>query len=371
MVKHNKQLSDLVIFTPNIDHGGVEKNLFLLTNFLSKRFRNISLITFNPSDKKYFDKKINLITPNIFFNFKNRLFKNFLCTILLAKTVLSRKKTLILSFNSNLYATLLAKVFRSKIIIRINASHELWAKNFFKKKIFEFFLKLPDEVIVNSNDLKKEIDKKFQIKSKCILNPFDKKKVSREKKNNLKLFKVSKKIFKILFMGRLVDQKDPFTFLECIKLLSEKFKFKALIVGSGYMKKNILRFIKENSLEKKINQVDFTSKGIQYLNQCDLFVLTSKFEGLPNVLLEAQFLKKYIISSNCPTGPREILLDGRAGDLIKKNNPELFSKKIINYYLNRKKKIYKRKIQLGFKNLHRYDFKTNCEKYLSLIKKLS
>ena len=47
-----------------------------------------------------------------------------------------------------------------------------------------------------------------------------------------------------------------------------------------------------------------------------MVVLTSKFEGLPNILLEAQFLRKYIISTNCPTGPKEILLNSKAGDLI-------------------------------------------------------
>lgn len=369
--KPKYQLSDLVIFTPNIDHGGVEKNLFLLTNFLSKKITNISLVTFNSSDKKYFDKKINFIAQNIFKNYKNRIFKNLVCTILLIKIVLSGKKILILSFNSNLYATLLAKIFRKKIIVRINASHKLWATNFLKKKIFKFFLKLPDEVIVNSVDLKKEINEEFKIKSRCILNPFNKKEILKLKKNNLKLFNVDKKFFKILFLGRLVDQKDPFTFLKALKRIPKKFAIKALIIGSGYMKKNILNYIKENSLEKRINQIDFTPKAIQYLNQCDLFVLTSKFEGLPNVLLEAQFLKKYIISSNCPTGPREILLGGRAGDLININKPEIFSKKIINYYLNKKRNIYKRKIQLGFENLYRYDFKTNCEKYFSLINKLS
>ena len=56
---------------------------------------------------------------------------------------------------------------------------------------------------------------------------------------------------------------------------------------------------------------------MQYLNQCDLLVLTSKYEGLPNVLLEAQYLKKYIISTDCKTGPREILNNGKYGDLFK------------------------------------------------------
>ena len=82
---------------------------------------------------------------------------------------------------------------------------------------------------------------------------------------------------------------------------------------------------------------------MQYLNQCNLLVLSSKYEGLPNVLLEAQFLKKYIISTNCPTGPREILLGGKAGDLIKVNNSKNLKKKIIEYYKNKKRKFYKKK----------------------------
>ncbi len=371
MKNQKYNLSELIIFTPNIDHGGVEKNLFLLTNFLSKKFSKISLITFNSSDKKYFNKKVKFITPKIFYDIKNRLIKNLICSMILMKMVFFGKKKLIFSFNSNLYATILAKIFGAKIIIRINASHKLWAKNFIKKKIFKIFFKLPNKIIVNSIDLKKEIDKEFKIKSKCILNPLNKKKILKIKKNNKKLFGVNQKTLKILFLGRLVDQKDPFTFIKSIKKLPKELDFKALMIGSGYMKKKILKYIKKNSLQKKLNQIDFTPKAVQYLNQCDLFVLTSKFEGLPNVLLEAQFLKKYIISSDCPTGPREILLGGKAGDLIKMKNSKLLSQRIINYYFNRKKNDYNKKIQLGFKRLNRYDFKTNCEKYFNLIKELS
>jgi glycosyltransferase involved in cell wall biosynthesis len=47
------------------------------------------------------------------------------------------------------------------------------------------------------------------------------------------------------------------------------------------------------------------------IDQSDIFVLSSRFEGLPNVLLEAASLKKFIISTNCPTGPKEILLNGK------------------------------------------------------------
>ena len=53
------------------------------------------------------------------------------------------------------------------------------------------------------------------------------------------------------------------------------------------------------------------------IKKADLFVLSSKYEGLPNVLLEAATLKKFIISSNCPTGPKEILMNGKGGFILK------------------------------------------------------
>lgn len=370
-IKKKKFFSKLIIFTPNIENGGVEKNLFLLSNYLNKKISDITIVTFNSLDRKFFPKNINFVALKNVFNIKNRIFKNLICTILLIKIILLNRKIIILSFNSNLYATLLAKIFKIKIIVRINTSHKKWATNFIKKKIFKFFLKIPDVVIVNSNDLKKEIDMQFKINSTCIFNPLNKNEIIKIKKNNTNLFGGNKKTLKILFLGRLVDQKDPLTFVRSVAKIPENINYRAIIVGSGFLKKKILKYIKKKSLDKKLHQIDFTQKAMQYLSQCDLLILTSKFEGLPNVLLEAQFLKKYIISTNCPTGPREILLNGKAGELIETNNSKKLSEKIINFYYNKNKSIYKKRIDLGFKNLNRFDFQKNCKKYFNLIKNLS
>lgn len=367
-LKNNRK--KLIIFSPSIDHGGVEKNLFLLTGFLKKNLNDVTIITSNFYDRKYFSKTIKVLTPSKnFFKFKNRFIKNIICTIILLRLILKNKKILLFSFNANLYATIIAKIFSIKILIRINSSPILWSKNFFKKMIFKFLLRYPDEIIVNSIDLKKEVDKEFGIESKCIFNPLNKTRILRSKKNKKNLFNAKKRTLKILFLGRLVDQKDPFTFLKALNRIPDKIEFKSLIIGSGYMKEDILEFIRNNNLENKLSHLDYTQKAMQYLNQTDLFVLSSKYEGLPNVLLEAQFLKKYIISTDCPTGPREILLGGKAGTLIKVNNPEILKKKIIEFYKSGKTMSYKKKIALGYKELHRFDFNYNCRKYLNLVKK--
>ena len=97
------------------------------------------------------------------------------------------------------------------------------------------------------------------------------------------------------------------------------------------------------------------------IKSSDIFILTSLYEGLPNVLLEAQVLKKFIISSNCPTGPREILLNGKAGFLFKVKDYKNLSKLILKILGN--KKIMKKKIDIGYKNLHRFNYELNLKKY--------
>ena len=159
------------------------------------------------------------------------------------------------------------------------------------------------------------------------------------------------------------------TFLKSLVLLKNKINFRALIIGKGTEKKKLDQFILKNNLKQNVKIMKFQKNLYKFINRCNLFVLTSKYEGLPNVLLEAQALKKFIISTDCPTGPREILLGGKAGDLIKVGDYRTLSKKILNFQVNKNKKKIKNKISLGFKYLYRFDETTNLKKYLLAAKK--
>jgi glycosyltransferase involved in cell wall biosynthesis len=96
----------------------------------------------------------------------------------------------------------------------------------------------------------------------------------------------------------------------------------------------------------------------------DLFILTSKFEGLPNVLLESLALKKYIISTDCLTGPKEILANGKYGDLIKIGNYKELYHAIIKF---KKNAYFVKKINDGYKSLFRFNYSDSCKKYLNYI----
>ena len=127
-------------------------------------------------------------------------------------------------------------------------------------------------------------------------------------------------------------------------------------------------YINENNLNNLIKLINFKKNPFPYIKQADLFILTSSFEGLPNVLLESLVLNKFIISSNCRTGPREILLSGKGGDLFKIGDYKKLAKLIIDFKLQRKNKI--KKLQLAKKNLFRFDYKVNLKKYLDLVNSL-
>ena len=103
------------------------------------------------------------------------------------------------------------------------------------------------------------------------------------------------------------------------------------------------------------------------MNKANLFVLSSKYEGLPNVLIEAQKYNLPIISTNCQTGPKEILINGKLGELCPVSDHKKLFHKIKDFYYNQKYLI--RKANLSQKYLYRFNANANCIKYLRIVRK--
>ena len=357
-------MRDLIIFIPSIEGGGVEKNLFYITKYIQSKFKNVYLITASKLKPNLFGKNIKLIMPNTnYFNNKNRFFKNIVCTYLLIKNF-KKKKALIFSLQSNFFSIISSKVISAKIIIRLNTSPEKYISNIYKKIIFKFLYSLTDEIIVNSYDFKKNLYNNFYLNSKVILNPI---KINKARKK-IDFFKNFKGL-KIISIGRLTNQKNQIILLKALYLLKNKFKvkFKLYLIGRGYNYNFLQNYIFQNKLQKDIKLAGYKKNASDYIKSSDLFILASKYEGLPNTLIEAQVACVPIISSNCPSGPKEILMNGRLGDLFRSGDYKDLCKKIYNYYKNRK--LLKKKSILAKKYLHRFDYKNNLDKYVLVIAK--
>tara|TARA_B110000238_G_C16085170_1_gene421270 strand:- start:173 stop:1282 length:1110 start_codon:yes stop_codon:yes gene_type:complete len=360
----------LLIFMPSVQDGGVEKNFFLIVNYLSKKFSNVTIITAHKSIRKKLNKNISLIAPDSNFWITNSRYpKYFICLIYLTLFLLRNKFTLVFAFQANGYASIISKIFKTTIITRSNSSSDGWSKNILKVFLYKFLLKLPDEVIVNSYEFKKELDNKFNISTTVIYNPLNKKEIIKKSKRKLNLKFFQKKDLKLITVGRLVDQKDQITLLKAINLIKEKLNFKLLLIGRGNEETKLKIFIDKNKITKFVKIIPFQKNPYKFIIKADLFILTSKFEGLPNVLLEAQSLKKYIISTNCPTGPKEILLNGRLGDLVKVQDYKKLASKILIFNKEKHKKSTYNKINFSFKKLSRFDYISNMKKYEKVLQK--
>jgi glycosyltransferase involved in cell wall biosynthesis len=365
MEKNKKRL---IFFMPSMEGGGVEKNLILIANYISKYKDNVQLITFDDNFNKFFNKKI-LIKNVIKKNQKkySKYYKYFFCLSILVKEYFNDKNFVLFSFQANIYALILSYFLNFKIISRSNSSPSGWNKNFFKNLIFKFFFKRADCIIVNSKEFQKEFKKKFKINSNLIYNPLNKKEIL--KKSN---FQIKDKIFKtgflkIINIARFTDQKDHSTLIEAIKIISKKISIELIMIGYGSNKLDLQNKINKYKLKKNIKIINYKTNPFPYLKASELFILSSKYEGLPNVILEAQTLKKYVISTDCPTGPREILLNGEIGSLFEVGDYNNLAKLIIQF--NENKKFFKKKSKRAFAMLSRFDFEKNCKKYLFLVNK--
>ena len=358
---------NLIIFMPTVDiGGGVEKNFFIITNYLSTKLKKITVITLSKSVRQKLRKKIKIICPKFNFidNFGRRT-KFLISLIFLFKEIKSNKNAIVFCFQGIVYCTLLCKLTGTKIIIRSNSSPSGWSKNFIKKFLYKKIYGLADKIIVNSLNFKNELKYKFNLKSVCIYNPLNIKEIKKNSQRKVKINFYKKDCLNIISIARFSDQKDHACLIKSINILKDNYNVRLILLGSGSLKEQIQNLIKNLDLSKNIKIYDFKKNPYPYLIKSDLFVLSSKYEGSPNVLLEAIYLKKFVISSDCPTGPREILDDGKGGELFKVGDYLMLSKKI-KFFIKNKKKLDSKKLY-AFERLKRFDYKSRLNDYLNVV----
>ena len=355
----------LLFFIPSIEGGGVEKNLFIVANHLAKKNDKIQLITASTNFKYKFNNKINIIGPKRNFINYGRKIKYIICLYILFREILRNNHKVVFSFQANIYCIILCKIFSIKVISRSNSSPSGWSTNFLKKFLFKILLNFADKIMVNSLEFKKELKKKFNVNSICIYNPLNLIEIKNLSKKKVKQIYSKNSQFKIMNIGRFTDQKDQITLIRAINEIKNKINFELIIMGKGKNKKILENLIKDFKLSKKVKLLNFKKNPYPFLKQSNLFILSSKYEGLPNVLLESLALKKFIISSKCPTGPSEILDNGKGGLLFKCGKYKELAKQIL--YFSNNQKTCNSKLKYALKRMSRFDYKINLLKYEKLI----
>ena len=363
---------DLILFYPSFERGGVEKILenLIITN---NKF-NITLISSKNAKKKINLKKINFIEvstrikiPLIHDRYVSAL--NALLT-LLKYLKNNRKSHIIHSMQSNV-AAIIACIFKgNKVIIR-NSENPIYSflysenkfSSFFSLLLKYFFYNFADGIITNSKGSKKSLEFFIFNKKKIvtIYNPYLYKLNKKKDKNNQ-----NSKI--LISIGRLHKQKDHETLIRAFSIFHKKHSdFKLLILGNGKLEIKLKELAKNLKIQNKIIFKGWVKNTIPYLQRSKIFVLSSVYEGLGNVLIDAINHNIPCVSTNCNSGPSEILLNGKGGYLVKIKSPKLLAKKI-SYCIDNYQEAIK-KNQIARENLSRFFINNQSKKYFDYLSK--
>jgi glycosyltransferase involved in cell wall biosynthesis len=125
----------------------------------------------------------------------------------------------------------------------------------------------------------------------------------------------------ILAVGRLTDQKAFDVLIRAFSLVRKNHPARLLILGEGENRSALESLIRQLGLEHDAELMGFVQNPYPYMAHTSLFVLPSRWEGLPTVLIEALYLGVPIIATDCPGGSRDILKDGQYGKLVPVDAP--------------------------------------------------
>jgi glycosyltransferase involved in cell wall biosynthesis len=120
----------------------------------------------------------------------------------------------------------------------------------------------------------------------------------------------------VLGVGRLTAQKDFPTLIRAFAKAASVRPTRLMILGEGEDRGALTRLIDSLGLEDRVAMPGFVGNPFSYMRQAAVYVLSSRFEGLPNALLEAMAVATPVIATDCSSGPREILEGGRWGMLV-------------------------------------------------------
>ena len=307
-------------------------------------------------------KKINNLNLNFDLNksgyLKSRLYFIFIFIFnffpLLKLLKIKKPNFLIVHLLTSLPLTLLLLFqFKTKFILRISGLPRL---NFIRKMLWRligkkiFLVTCPSKETLNYiNELNIFDSKKVTLLNDPII---DVSKIHTNLKKKIDVLDLQKDYF--ISVGRLTKQKNHTLLIKLFRIMCNKNKNLFLyILGDGEEKINIINEIKRLKLEDNVILLGYKKNPYPFISKAKAVLSPSLWEDPGAVMIEAAFCNKIVISSDCISGPKEFLLDGKGGYLFKNNNLSSFVKTINDFLQDNNNNILSKKINAK-KNSKKY-----------------
>jgi GalNAc-alpha-(1->4)-GalNAc-alpha-(1->3)-diNAcBac-PP-undecaprenol alpha-1,4-N-acetyl-D-galactosaminyltransferase len=319
----NKKIAFLI---PSLSTGGAERVVVTLANKFSNKFE-VYLIVINKIESVYkINKNVNLIYLNENYTFSNSIIEaiinnvNFINKII--KIVKTNQINILIGFTTsvNILTIISSKLIKIPCLISERNNPKVYVPNLFWRILRNFCYPFTNGLIVQTK-VNKEFFKKIITENRIqiIFNPIDENMISK-----IKDYKERDNI--ILTVGRIDSNKNQRLLIEAFANLSAD-NWKLVIVGDGHLREDLMRLASNLMISDKVHFVGNVNNVFDYYNHAKIFAFTSLSEGFPNALLEAMSFGLPCISSDCLSGPSEIINNNKNGYLFEVNNKsELESK---------------------------------------------
>ena len=314
--------TDVAFFLQDLSGGGAEKIMSGLANELVKRGYQVDFVLVHATgvNLKFLSEKIRVV------DLKAR--NTYLCLPALMRYLKRTRPGVFLSSLdlTNLMALIARKItgVKTRMVIRIEIMESAQKRTFLKKGLEKLLLTAlypsADAIVGISTKVAEDIIDYAKLppnKVHVVYNPV----VTPELLNKAKedagheWFKKGQPPV-ILGAGRLTEQKGFETLLDAFAVLRNTMAARLIILGEGELKSKLESICMGYGIEKDVDLHGYVENPYSFMRQSDAFVLSSKWEGSPSVLIAALACGCPVVSTDCPGAVREILADGAYGDLV-------------------------------------------------------
>jgi glycosyltransferase involved in cell wall biosynthesis len=380
-MSERKEKIKITFLMPSAETGGSEKNILkLLRNLNSKNFQKSLLLQKKKGDL------LEEISPDVLVKELGSLFSIFTIFSLI-KYFREEKPDILVSIFPRLnVVNVLAKILsnsKAKIIISVRStnsqlfkysaykiSHKLMSQ-FIMPSLVKFFYKRADLIICVSqgvaDDISKVIGNKANIK--VIYNPVIDNSIIRLAKEPMADIGIKNKFIPIILtVGRLTKAKDYATLLKAFSIVFKSNPAYLLIVGEGEERKKIENLVEKLEISKNVLLLGLQNNPLKYIDKADVFVLSSVLEGFPNVLVEAMACGVPVVSTDCQSGPNEIIENGKSGFLVQVADEKKMANAIIK--LLEDKELRKNFSEEGKKRAHYFSAEKSVKEFENVFLKI-
>lgn len=337
----------IAIMMPSLCMCGAERVAITLANWLSKKGEEVYLISLSAKEESYeISKKVKVFYKNYDLSKMNKkgVIKKIIKLKYMSKYAVNTLRKIEpdiifeMLYIPLFFAIIYKKIYNNKVVI-IGSERNNPKKYDTKLRKFLSWIspKFCDGYIFQTNIIKNMFSKRIQNKSVVINNAISNNYV--EEINNTSQNIRKNKV--ISNMSKLYEkQKGQEVLIKAFKKVNEKYKdYKLVIYGEGNDRKKLERLINDIGLKGKVLLPGKDKKALFKIAQTEIFVMSSRYEGMPNALLEAMAIGMPCISTDCVAGPAEIIKNNINGILVPVDDIDEMANKII--YLIENKKIAK------------------------------